>query len=125
MVRMIIQIAINAIALWVAAWIAPGATITDSVFWLLVLGLIFGVLNSLVRPILAFFTCPFYILTLGLFTFVMNVFILWLTEWVSQVFGTGLVNWGDFWSTMLAGIIVTVVSMLLNLFMGGGEPSKN
>jgi len=112
--RFLIQIVINAIALYVSASFAPGAIAPTNAWDLLVVALVYGLLNAIVRPILNVLTCPAYILTLGLFTFVMNVFILWMLQRI-----TGAIVWGDFWQTMVAGLIVSIVSWLLNLFLYG------
>jgi putative membrane protein len=113
MLRIVVRVIINAIALWVAARLV-GAQAPGDVWQLLLVSIIFGLLNAFVRPILTLLTCPFYILTLGLFTFVMNVIILWLTERISG----GLVDWGGFGQMLVAGIIVSLVSFFLNLFLG-------
>lgn len=122
MARILVQVVVNAIALYVAASIVPGADMSRDILTVLVIALIFGGLNALVRPILSAITCPAYVLTLGLFTFVMNVFILWLLEWISDRFlGAGAVTFGDFWTTLLVGIIVSIVSFGLNLLLGGNR----
>jgi putative membrane protein len=112
--RFLVQIVINAIALYVSASIAPGADAPTNAWNLLVVAVVFGILNALVRPLLALLTCPFYILTLGLFTFVMNVFILWMLQRL-----TGMIVWGNFWQTLVAGLIVSLVSWILNLILYG------
>ena len=112
--RFLIQVIINAIALYVSASFAPGAIPPGNVWDLLVVAVVFGLLNAIVRPILNILTCPAYILTLGLFTFVMNVFILWILQRI-----TGLIVWGDFWQTLVAGFIVSIVSFFLNLLLFG------
>lgn len=114
--RFIIQIVINAIALYVSASFAPGAVAPANAWDLLIAALVFGLLNAIVRPILSILTCPAYILTLGLFTFVMNVFILWILQRI-----TGAIVWGDFWQTMVAGLIVSIVSWMLNLLLFGNN----
>jgi putative membrane protein len=112
--RFLIQIVINAIALYVSASLAPGAFAPTNMWDLLVVAFVYGLLNAIVRPILTILTCPAYVLTLGLFTFVMNVFILWMLQRI-----TGAIVWGDFWQTMVAGLIVSIVSWVLNLFLYG------
>ncbi|MGL4647813.1 MAG: phage holin family protein [Caldilineaceae bacterium] len=122
MARILVQVVVNAIALYVAAGIVDGAEMSTDLVTVLIVGLIFGGLNTLVRPILSLLTCPFYVLTLGLFTFVMNVFILWMLEWISDRFlGASAVNFGDFWSTLMVGIIVSIVSFALNMLLGGNR----
>jgi putative membrane protein len=117
--RFLVQVVINAIALYVAAVIVPGAEITGEIGYVLLLGLILGVLNALVRPILSFFTCPFYVLTLGLFTFIMNVMILWLVRWIADnTVGTGLITFDGFWSMLWVGVVVSIVSFVFNMFFG-------
>lgn len=116
MMRFLVQIVINAIALYVSASLAPGADAPSNAWDLLVVALVYGLLNTLLRPILNILTCPAYILTLGLFTFVMNVFILWILQRL-----TGLIVWGDFWQTLVAGLIVSLVSWFLNLLLFSGK----
>jgi len=115
--RILIKVVINALALYIAAAIMD-FPLSTNVGELLLLGLIFGGLNAIVRPVLSFFTCPFYILTLGLFTFVMNVFILWILEWVVEFLGRDSVAFGGFWNTLAVGIIVSLVSLVLSLLFG-------
>lgn len=118
MARLLVSVVVNAIALWVAASVV-NAVFPSNLVGLLIVAVVFGALNSIVRPILNVITCPAYILTLGLFTFIMNVIILWLTERL-----TGLVQWGGFWPMFWAGIIISLVSFVLNLFMFGDENRK-
>lgn len=118
MAKIFVSIVINAIALWVAAQVVSDAP-PAGIWQLLLVAVVFGVLNSVVRPILSLITCPAYILTLGLFTLIMNVIILWLTQQL-----TGLVTWGGFWPMFWAGIIVSIVSFVLNLFLGGSEANN-
>ena len=73
--------------LGIAAAVVPGIQFAGegsvSIVSLLVVALIFGLVNALIKPILAVLTCPFYILTLGLFTFVINALMLMLTSWLA------------------------------------------
>ena len=119
--RMLLRIAINAAALWLTAWILPGMDVTSSIPALLGVAIIFGIMNGLVRPILAFFTCALYALTLGLFTFIMNVIILWLTEMLSTwLIGEAVISFtgplGGFFSMLFAGVIISIISFLLSWF---------
>ena len=75
-VAVIWRVLINAIALWAATELVAGIRFTGAWPTLLVVALVFGVLNVTVRPILKFLTFPLLILTLGLFTFVLNAFML-------------------------------------------------
>jgi putative membrane protein len=82
--------------------------------------LVFGVLNAILRPILKLLTCPLIILTLGLFTFVINAVMLWLTSAVSESFGLGF-HVAGFVPAFLGALVVTVVSVLLSVFVRDDE----
>lgn len=114
--RFLIRLLINAAALWIATQIVPGVTHTGPWTSLLLVALVFGVLNAVVRPILKLLTCPLIVLTLGLFTFVINALMLWLTSAVSESFGLGF-HVDGFGSAFLGALVVTVVSVLLSVFV--------
>ena len=126
MIRFFVRVLINAVALWIAGQVvgatipvdglnAPMAEVAD----LVVIALIFGFLNALVRPILDVVTCPAYVLTLGLFTFIMNMIILWILQMTgTALLGAGVIDWGGWWQMFIAGIIVSLVSFALNLALG-------
>ncbi len=119
MARFLVQVVINAIALYVAASVIPGAEITPDLINVLIIAVIFGGLNALVRPILSILTCPAYILTLGLFTFVMNVIILNILEWISSsLFSSAAITFDGFWPAFWVGVLVSIVSFGLNLLLG-------
>ena len=82
---------INALALYLAVNVIPGIHFTGSAGELLIVAAIFGIVNSALRPILTVLTCPLVVLTLGLFTFVINALLLLLTAWLSSQFSLGLV----------------------------------
>jgi len=112
--RFILRWMINAVALYVAVLIVPGLTLEShwlSVVWL---ALIFGFVNALLRPILKFLTCPLIMLTLGLFSLLINAFLFWLTAQVGQFFGISLSVEG-FWPAFWGAVIVSVVSVVLSL----------
>jgi putative membrane protein len=113
----IIRLLINALALWVAVLIVPGLDHTGTVWSLLAVALIFGLVNALVRPIILLLTCPLVVLTLGLFVIVVNALMLSLTIWLSQLFGLGFSSDGFFWSTILGALVISVVSWLANLLV--------
>jgi putative membrane protein len=114
--RLLLRILINAAALWVATQIVPGVTHTGPWFSLLLVALVFGLLNALVRPILKLLTCPLILLTLGLFTFVINAIVLWLTSAVSESLGIGF-HVAGFVPAFLGALVVTVVSVLLSVVL--------
>ncbi len=80
-----------------------------------VTGVVLGLANIIIRPILKLLSCGFIILTLGLFMLVINAFLLWLSSWICSLLGIGLVvqvPWGAFWGS----IIVSLVSFVAHLF---------
>ncbi len=74
-------------------------------------------MNAVIRPILVVLTCPLVLLTLGLFLFVLNAFLLWLTSELSGALGIDFQVEG-FWPALLGGIVIGLVSALLNAFVG-------
>jgi putative membrane protein len=113
MPRILIRLIINAIALWVAAQFVGGMELTGTIGGLFWVAIVFGVINALIRPIVSFFTCPFYLLTLGLFTFVVNALMLMLTAYLTQ----GNLDFSNFGSAFIAGIVISIVSTLLSWFL--------
>lgn len=117
MSRLLIRWIINAIALWVAIQIVPGLHYTsESGLSLLLIALIFGLVNALVRPLLVLLTCPLIVVTMGLFLLVINALMLSLTEWLSGIFDLGLVIDG-FWPTFWGAVVISVVSGVINLLV--------
>jgi len=114
--QIFIRLLINAAALWAATRLVPGISFTGEWWLLLLVALVFGVLNVAVRPILWLLTLPFLLVTLGLFTFVLNAFMLWLTGAVSDALGLGF-HVNGFWAAFLGALVVTVVSFLLSFFV--------
>ena len=111
---------INAAALWVAIQLVDGIDHRGSLWSLLFVALVFGVLNASVRPLLKLLSLPLIILTLGLFIFVINALMLMLTGWVSGLLNLGFYVDG-FWDAFFGGLIVSIVSLLLSLFTGAGR----
>jgi len=114
MTRFLIRWGINAVALYAAVWIVPGIEFRGDWTGVLWLALISGLLNALVRPVLKFLTCPLIILTLGLFTIVINTVMLLLTSRIGQAFGIGLTVDG-FWTAVLGSLVISVVSIIMSI----------
>jgi putative membrane protein len=114
------RLLINAAALWAATRIIPGISFNGEWSTLIVVALIFGVLNASVRPLLWFMTLPLLIVTLGLFTFVLNALMLWLTGAVSDWLGLGFQVEG-FGAAFLGAVVVSVVSFMLSLFVASNK----
>ena len=100
----------------------PGVTHTGSGINLLAVALVFGLLNALLHPLLTLLSCPLLILTLGLFTLVINAVILWVTSAVSGSFGIGF-HVDGFGAAFIGALVVSVVSILLSIFVP--DPSRN
>jgi putative membrane protein len=119
---LLLRLIINAIALYAATRInIPGLSFEGDWKTLFIVAFIFGLVNALVRPLISFLTCPLLILTLGLFTFVINALMLAITggianEWLHLGF---TVN--GFGAAFLGALVVTVVSFVLTLLIGGDD----
>ena len=114
--RFLLRILINAAALWLATRIVTGVEHTGSAASLLLVALVFGVINAIVRPLLKTLTCPLILLTLGLFTFVINALMLWLTSAVSGALGLGFHVRG-FVPAFLGALVVTLVNLVLSVLL--------
>lgn len=113
--KLLVRWVIVSLALFAAAWLVPGIRV-EGTAWIVyaVMALILGLANAVVRPLLKFLTCPLIILTLGLFTLVINGVTLWLSSWIA-------VNWFNvgfyvdgFWPAFLGALIVSVITVILS-----------
>jgi putative membrane protein len=129
--RIVIQVVINALALWAASWILPGMNIgasslvehdvagaagsadtINTILGYLFIGLIFGLVNALVKPVVKLLALPVTFLTLGLFTIVINAAMLWLTAWLTTFTPIHLTIDEFFWTAILAALIISAISMI-------------
>lgn len=118
MTKFLLRWVINAIALYLAVLLLPGIDLESGLVSIVWLALIFGLINALFRPLLKFLTCPLIILTLGLFTLVINTFLFWLTSIIGQSFGLALIiNDPVWWNAFLGGLIVTIVSVAMTMIL--------
>ncbi|MEO8354376.1 MAG: phage holin family protein [Chloroflexota bacterium] len=118
MTKFILRWAINAIALYLAVLILPGLDLRSGIVSIIWLALIFGLVNALFRPLLQFLTCPLIMLTLGLFTVVINTFLFWLTSVIGQSFGLDLlISDPVWWNAFLGGLVVSIVSVVMTLIL--------
>jgi len=113
LIRFLLFWAINTLALWVAGQIFSSVRF-DGWQALLVAGLLFGIVNAILKPILVILTAPLTILTLGLFLLVINALMLLLTVWLVP----GFHLLGGFWHAVLVALFVSVFSFLINLLFG-------
>jgi putative membrane protein len=126
--RFLLRLVANAAALAVATWLLAGIQLTaagtgDKVLVLLVVALIFGIVNAVVKPVFTAVSACLVLLTLGLFLVVINALMLLLTSWVATRIGIGWYVDG-FWAAFLGSIVVSVVSFLLNAFLPEGHQSR-
>ena len=114
------RLVVNAAALWVATRVVPGVTYTGG--WLPFFGvaLVFGVVNTVIRPFATILTFPLIIVTLGIFLFVINGLMLWLTSRLSVALGLGF-HVAGFWAAFWGAVVVTVVSTMLSLMVRDGH----
>ena len=117
--RFITRLLINAAALWAAIRLVSGISFEGEWPLLFAVAFVFGVLNAVIRPILFVLTLPFFIVTLGLFTFVLNALMLWLTSAMSDLLGLRF-HVDGFGAAFLGALIVTIVSVVLSILVGGG-----
>jgi len=102
---------VNALALAVSAWIVKGIEI-HGVLSLFFAAIVVGVLNAFVRPVVLILTLPLNILTMGLFTFVINALMIMMASKVVRGF---IVT--DFWSALVGAVFLAIISFLINLFV--------
>jgi putative membrane protein len=120
----VIKVVVNAVAIWVATLVVPGIEVAggdgDTVAQVVtfgLLGLLFGLVNAVVKPIVKFVAFPLYVLTLGLFTFVVNAFMLQITSWIAEATPLTFSIDDFFWTAVLGAVVVTLVSLVLNLLV--------
>jgi putative membrane protein len=114
--RFLLRLAITAAALWVAVQLIAGIDYTGPWTHLFVVALVFGFVNAVIRPILLSLTCPIVLLTLGFFILVLNALMLWLTSALAGALGIDF-HVDGFISAFLGGLVVGVVSAVLNIFV--------
>jgi putative membrane protein len=117
--RFLIRWAANAVAIWVAIRIVPGIVPTESsIEAYIVIALILGLVNAVIRPLVALLTCPLIILTLGLGTLLINTAMFWLAGEIGRSLGYGFTVEG-FWPAFWGALVVSIVSAVLSSLVGG------
>lgn len=114
---MLLRGIVNAVALYLTAWLVPGIHHTGPAANLLLVALVMGLVNSSLRPLLTILTCPLIVLTLGIFTLVINAVLLLATAWLSRHWHLGF-DVDSFWAAFLGGIILGLTSLVLSLATG-------
>lgn len=112
----LLEILVNAGALYVAVLIVPGLDFTDASSWwkFLIVAVVFSLVNTFVRPILRILTFPITMVTLGLFLLVINALMLLLVGAISDQLELGF-QVGDFWAALLGAIVVAIVGWILSI----------
>jgi len=128
MQNMLIKIGVNAVALWIAALVVDGVRLgedadklSNRLLTIVLVAAVFGVVNAVVKPIAKFLSFPAIVLTLGLFTFIVNAFMLQITEWIADSVGLDFSIDHFFWNAVMAALVITLVSMVLNVVMPDGD----
>lgn len=124
MQNMLVKVGVNAVALWVAALVVQGVNLGEAgksfgnqLLTVVLVAVVFGIINAVVKPIATFFSFPAIIVTLGLFTFIVNAFMLQITEWIAAKVGLAFSIDHFFWNAVMAALVITLVSMVLNLVL--------
>ncbi|MEA5455818.1 phage holin family protein [Sinomonas sp. JGH33] len=141
MMRFLLRVVVNAFALWVATWILPGLKISSNatagiaanagagssadtvglILAYLFIGLIFGLVNALVRPVVELLSLPVTCLTLGLFALVINAAMLALTSWISGYTPVHLTIDSFLWTAVFGAIIISIVSAIMGRLLGASR----
>ncbi len=121
--RFLWRLLINAAALWIAGIVVPGVTFADGVgfFDVLLVALIFGLVNAFIRPVVKLLTLPINLMTLGLFTIVINALMVVITSALSSTFTLEGGTFEQFLGAVLAAIVISAVSMVLSWVLPDGK----
>lgn len=118
--KLLVRALVNALGLWVCVEILRGITLvgTSDYVWLyyVLAGVVLAAVNVLVRPIVAFFSIPFYVLTLGLFFIVVNAMMLGLTSWITGFFDVGIRVDGFLWA-VIGGIVIGIINVIADMVL--------
>jgi putative membrane protein len=111
MARAIVQVVLNAVALFLASRIVPGIDYAGGVLYLLLAGLVFGLINLVVKPIVTLLSLPLIVLTLGLFYLVVNALMLWMLDLFMARFEVD-----GFVPALLGGLVIALFNWVVRAF---------
>jgi putative membrane protein len=111
---LLIKFLVTAASLWLAAWIVQGIELSDQIGTILWVALIFGIINMFIKPIVKLLTLPMLLITLGLFAFVINALLLWLTAWLTD----GLTVDG-FFAALLGSLVISAAGFVTERVVEG------
>ncbi|NYI05447.1 phage holin family protein [Allostreptomyces psammosilenae] len=122
MIGFLVKTLINAVAIWVAAWLLSGIRLSsdgtaDTVITVILVALIFGVVNAVIKPLVRLLSLPLLLLSLGLLAFVINALMLMLTSWLSDQVGLAF-HVDGFWTALLGSLIISAIAWVLDLVVG-------
>jgi putative membrane protein len=117
MTYLILRIMINALSIAAAVKVIDGITFTGEWWKMIIIGGVFGIVNSFLKPLITLFALPLILVTLGLFTLIVNTLMLVITVEFSEPFKLGLQIQG-FWAAFKGALIISLVSMLLSWITG-------
>jgi putative membrane protein len=117
MTYLILRIMINALSIAAAVKLVDGITFAGQWWKMIIIGAVFGIVNSLIKPVVTFFTFPLIILTLGFFTLIVNTLMLIITVGLSEPLSLGL-QINGFWPAFKGAVIISIVSLLLSWLTG-------
>jgi putative membrane protein len=116
MQNFLIRLFVNALALAAAAWLLDGIQMSGGFLDVLLVALVFGLLNAVLKPILLFFSIPLLVVTLGLFALVVNALLLMITARLLDDFAVS-----GFWTAVLGSIVISLVTMILGSVLKDGK----
>jgi putative membrane protein len=120
----VIQVVVNAAALWVAVQIVPGLdydfTPSDAWWKFILVAVIFSLINTYLRPILRILTLPITLVTLGIFLLIINALMLLLTDAIAAELEIPLTV-ADFGAALLGSIVISIVGFILSMIVGTGR----
>lgn len=115
--KLILRIIINAVAIWVTSLLLSGLVFSGSIINLIIIGIVFGLINALIRPLVKLVSLPINVATLGLFTLVINTLMLMLVVWLSGSLSLEGGFFQNFLTAFVGAIIISIVSTILSWFM--------
>lgn len=129
--KFLLRTIVTAVAVWVTTLLPLGVSVTggeDGEWWqragvYLLVGAVIALLSAVVKPIVKALTLPLYILTLGLFSIVIAWLMLWLAAWITSwsFFPWATLELGDFWRTVLAALVLAIVTAILSVLVPGAR----
>jgi len=118
---------INAVALWVTTLVVSGIEVTGSttarrIVTIVVVALIFGLVNAILKPVIRLVGCFLYVFTLGLFGLIVNALLFLLTDWIADLLDLPF-NVAGFWPAFWGAIVMAIISWVLSLVVPDGDKS--